>query len=161
MKCCMKCGSETIRHAGNYEEICEREVIINDITIECINPNHGDKAEIVWFICPPCQTYHVECPNCKNYCRLTGFPGEKKSPIEDLDGKQYYIVAKPQENAYVYEAFEGDFYETFEKGCILIPEIMERYYIDCSQWYPTGADGSKFTKWKCFSCNYKVKCFDD
>lgn len=151
----MKCGLETIRHdfADHGDDELEREVIMNGVKIECISITHDENE--VWFICPKCQTYHLECPKCKIYCKLVGFPGEKRD-----NDKQYQIVKIHDTSEYQYEVFEGDFYDTFEKGCITIPEEMNVYYLDNSEWYPTGMDGSKFLKWKCSLCGHKIRSVD-
>lgn len=140
---CAKCGGEVLAHTidDHTEEYPER--IVGDI--ECISVNH--EANEKWYVCTKCKAYHLECPGCSVYCNLVGFPGERVA-----DGAQYCIVDDE------YKIFNGDFYETFAKGYIAIP--FELKYLDASTWFPTGADGSKFTKWKCAECEYKVKCFD-
>ena len=157
---CMKCGGETIKHDINDAkegEVCEPRMMIGDIKIECISLGH--ESDEIWFICPKCETYHLQCPKCLCYCRLIGFPGEMKSKDPILDGQQFILVAKPQDNAYIYEIYEGDLEEVYPENCVMIPEIMKVYFLDTKKWYPTG-DGSRFSKWKCEKCDYAIDSFD-
>ena len=137
---CSNCNEITIRHEPKQDTICDPE---------CISPGHDNDE--VWLICSTCNFYHLECPNCLNCCKLIGFSGEIKSDDSEIDGSIHFFDGK---------IFEGDFYEIFVGGYVPIPEELQTYYLDRSKWYPTGMDGSKFSKWKCLECNYSIKSFE-
>jgi hypothetical protein len=156
---CLKCDGDTIKHTmPDSGEECEREIIIGDTKIECISLGH--ESDEIWFICPTCKVYHLQCPKCLVYCRLIGIPGEIKDNDSDIDGKQCIYSFDEEKHDYVRVFFEGELEDIHPENCVILPATMYLYYLDTTQWYPTGMDGSRFTKWKCESCDYNITSFD-
>jgi len=165
-KTCLKCGGETLRHDENDHHDCRvvssRGIFqVNEdgeTEIRCISAHENDE---VWHICVKCDVFHLECPHCHEYCRLTGFPGEKVSDITEEDGKYYHVVKSG--NGYLFELYDGDrevYDEMFPEGYVPIPEKWDIRFLDRKQWYYTGIDGSRFSKLECKKCNYILDCFD-
>jgi hypothetical protein len=91
---------------------------------------------------------------------LIGFPGEIKDLDSDIDGQQCIFTFDQKQNDYVHTFFEGELEDVHPENCLMVPGAMGLYYLDTVQWYPTGKDGSRFTKWKCESCDYDITSFD-
>lgn len=157
LKRCMKCNGKTFRHAPPLEESCYEEVFLKMGKEEffCIS-EHSEKNEI-WHICFKCDVFHLECPSCKKYCRLVGFPGQKKSDNDEINGVTFWVVEK--EGKKVFEKFPDDmdfsdyYYDT---GLVSLPEEWNILFLDRKKWYFTGKDGSRHSKMECKFCQYEL-----
>lgn len=149
-KSCETCKKHMIIHQySDHGNEYNRTVFGN---IECISC-HDDENEL-WYICSHCRHYYLTCPNCFTFCKLIGFPAE----IEP-DGELYHYVKNDDKYELIkLEENEYDLYD--EIGYVPIPKELQSNFIDVSKWFPTGVDGSRFTKWKCENCNYTKDCVD-
>lgn len=154
LKRCMKCNGKTFRHEMPKNESCDE--FFEKMGIEnffCVSGHENDE---IWYICFECDVFHLECPFCKNYCCLVGFPGQKKSEDNEIDGLTFHIIKKG--NKRIFNKFPDniDFYDSYKKGRIILPEEWNILFLDRKKWYFTGSDGSMHSKMKCKSCKYKL-----
>lgn len=160
LKRCMKCNGKTFRHEMPLEECCYEEVFLKmgKEDFFCMS-NHVDDE--IWYICFECDVFHLECPSCKNYCRLVGFPGQKKSEDDEIDGSTFWVVEKEGKKVFEKMPDDIDFSEYYyDTGRVPIPEEWNILFLDRKKWYFTGSDGSRHSVMGCKSCKYELTFYD-